>query len=206
MQGARSRYGLLVSALGAVLLAVSVFLPWYGLSFTATGVAEAAQAVQQIALQYGNAALQAAVAPAQSASASLAGHEFLSVSAHQVLHDLNVVLLVIAVLGLLDALVPLARASVPLPEGAGRAVVLLGIIAALCVGYRMVDPPFPGTNGVLALKLREGAWLALIGSLMMAIGGIWPRSTVLHAALGEEPPAPGSASVFAALSGWTPGS
>ena len=43
MVGERSRYGLLVSALGAVLLAVSVFLPWYGVSFTANGIALAQQ-------------------------------------------------------------------------------------------------------------------------------------------------------------------
>jgi hypothetical protein len=39
MAGDRPRYGSLVSALGAILLAVSVFLPWYGVSFTAHGIA-----------------------------------------------------------------------------------------------------------------------------------------------------------------------
>ena len=201
MSGERSRYGLLVSALGAVLLAVSVFLPWYGLSFTHAGLAAAQQASAQLAQQYANSALQGAVASTQSSIAGLAGHEFASLSAHQILHDLNVVLLVIAALALLDALVPLARASSPLPEGAGRAVVLLGTIAAICVAYRMLHPP-SALEGLLALKLREGAWLALFGSLMMAVGGIWPRSVILRSAVeGEQA---GASSPFAALSGWTP--
>ena len=58
MAGDRSRYGLLVSALGAIVLALSVFLPWYGVSFTASGIAVAEQAGDQFAAQFGNAALQ----------------------------------------------------------------------------------------------------------------------------------------------------
>ena len=38
MTNERSRYGLLVSSLGAALLAGSVFLPWYGVSVTQAGV------------------------------------------------------------------------------------------------------------------------------------------------------------------------
>jgi hypothetical protein len=201
MSGERSRYGLLVSALGAVLLAVSVFLPWYGLSFTEAGAAAAQQASAQLAQQFGNSALQGALASTQSRIAGLAGHEFASLSAHQILHDLNVVLLVLAALALLDALVPLARAGASVPAGAGRAVVLLGTIATICVAYRMVHPP-SAFEGLLALKLREGAWLALFGSLMMAVGGIWPRSAILRFAVEGEPVAAGSP--FAALSGWTP--
>ncbi len=143
MTGARSRYGLAVSALGAVLLAISVFLPWYGVSFTTAGIATAEQTVGELAQQYGNSALQAQVAGAESSAASYAGREFGSLSAHQVLHDLNVVLLVLAGLALLDALVPLARTASPLPDGAGRAVVLLGAIAAVCVIYRMWIRPRP---------------------------------------------------------------
>jgi hypothetical protein len=46
MDGSRSRYGLLVSALGAGLLATAVFLPWYG----AVHVSGAARAGAQPAL------------------------------------------------------------------------------------------------------------------------------------------------------------
>ena len=204
MSGARSRYGLLVSALGAALLAVAVFLPWYGLSLTSTGAALAQQTDEHLVQQFGNAGLQAQLAGLHSSIAALAGHELAAVSAHQVLHDLNVVLLVLAALAMTDALVALARASAPAGDGAGRAVVLLGAIAAVCVGYRMIHPPMPA-QAIVALKLREGAWLALLGSLMVAIGGIWPRSTILQAAVdGDLPAASAEGSVFAALSGWTP--
>ena len=64
MAADRSRYGLLVSALGAVLLAVAVFLPWYGLSFTAHGIALAQQVGDQFAAQYGNAEMQQRPGPA----------------------------------------------------------------------------------------------------------------------------------------------
>jgi len=206
MSGARSRYGLLVSALGAALLAVAVFLPWYGLSLTSTGAAVAQQTDEQLVQQFGNAGLQAQLAGLHSSIAGLAGRELGSVSAHQVLHDLNVVLLVLAALALIDSLVALARASAPLADGAGRAVVLLGAVAAICVCYRMVHPPMPAQD-ILALKLREGAWLALLGSLMIALGGIWPRSVILRAAVdGDAPARSGEDSVFAALSGWTPSS
>ncbi len=206
MSAARSRYGLLVSALGAALLAVAVFLPWYGLSLTATGAAVAQQTDEQLVQQFGNAGLQARLGGLHNSIAGLAGRELGSVSAHQVLHDLNVVLLVLAALALIDALIALARASAPLPDGAGRAVVLLGALASVCVGYRMVHPPIPAQD-VLALKLREGAWLALLGSLMVALGGIWPRSAILRAAVdGDLPAHSGEDSVFAALSGWTPSS
>lgn len=201
MQGERSRYGLLVSALGAVLLAVSVFLPWYGVSFTQSGLALAQQTSEQLAQQFGNASLQAAVAGMHTQLSGLQGHEFASLSAHQALHDMNMLLLALAGLALLDALVPMARAAAaPLPAGAGRAVVLLGMLAALCVIFRMADPPAP-VGDVFALSLREGCWLALLGSLMMVVGGVWPRALILRAALeGEEL----AASPFAALSGWTP--
>ena len=40
--------------------------------------------------------------------------------------------------------------------------------------YRMAAPPVPA-GGLVALSLREGSWLALLGSLMMVLGPIWPR-------------------------------
>ncbi len=71
-----------------------------------------------------------------------------------------------------------------------------------------MDPP--PTEGLLALKLRGGVWLALFGSLMIALGGIWPRSSILSVGFEDELPGPAGAGsaggAFAALSGWTPGS
>jgi hypothetical protein len=144
----RSRYGLLVSALGAIVLIVSVFLPWYEVAF-----------------------------PLHAGAGAVAGHQVATMTGHRALRDVDVVLLVLAALAILDALAPLAPTGRPLPGGAGGSVVLLGAVAAALVLFRMLAPP----SGVTVLSLREGAWLALLGSLMISLGGMWPRSIGLLA-------------------------
>jgi hypothetical protein len=201
MSGNRSRYGLLISALGAILLAVSVFLPWYGISFTASGVALVQQVTGQLAAQFGNATLQSLVGSQHASLAGLAGQQFTAVSAHQVLKNLNIVLLALAALAMLDALIPLARASSAGPDGGGAAVVVLGVIAMLCVLYRILQPPALAENFV-SLSLREGAWLALIGSVAIVLGGLWPSR--LRASDAKSPEVK-LESAWSGLSGWTPG-
>ncbi len=146
------------------MLAVSVFLPWYGVSFTAAGIAIVQQAGDQIASQFGNGSLQSLMGAFHHQVGSLAGQQFTALSAHQALHVINIVLLVLAGLAMLDAILPLARAEVSLPAGAGGSVVVLGTLAAICVVYRMLHPPTPAGE-LVVLSLREGAWLALLGSL-----------------------------------------
>jgi hypothetical protein len=174
MANDRSRYGLLVSALGAVLLAISVFLPWYAVNLTPDGATFAANALQSLAGQFGNGTLQQLAASVHGGVSSLSGQEIAALTAHQVLHDLGVVLLVLAGIALIDALMALARSAAPAGAGAGRAIVLVGLLATVCVIYRMAEPPVPA-GGLVALSLREGSWLALLGSLMMVLGPIWPR-------------------------------
>lgn len=197
MDANRSQYGLLVSALGALLLAVAVFLPWYGLSFTAGGIATVQQTSHEFVTQYGNAALQSQLNGFYHADlASLAGHQITALSAHQMLKDLSVVLLLTAGVAVLLALIPLVRPESSAGEGAGLAVV--GVLAAICVIYRMMQPPTP-PGGVLALSLREGSWLALLGSLAIMAGGLWPRRMTSPGASAEK-----RRTVWADLSGWTP--
>jgi hypothetical protein len=195
----RSRYGLLVSALGAIVLAVSVFLPWYGMSFTASGIAFAQRIGDQVASQFGNAALQGRVAGLHTDLSGLAGHQFVAMSAHQSLKHLNVVLLILAGMAIVVSLVPLAR-SEPLLRGGGDGTLLtlIGALAAACVLYRMIEPPNIA-GGFVTLSLREGAWLALLGSLAMVVGVVWPRGLNLSAAPGQT-----GGSVWSELSGWTP--
>jgi hypothetical protein len=200
MVGNRSRYGLLVSAFGAILLAVSVFLPWYALSLTAGGVAFAQHASEQAAAQFGNASLQSYMGAIHADIGGLAGQQFAAVSAHQVLKDMNIILLVLAGLAIVDALIPLARTGAPVPGGAGGSVVLLGALAGACVLFRMIDPPTPA-GGMLSLSLREGAWLALLGSAAMVVGGIWPRAVYAPATPDKQ-----MQTAFSGLSGWTPDS
>jgi hypothetical protein len=194
----RRRYGQLLSALGAVVLAISVFLPWYGLSFTTAGVAYAQQLSSQVASQYGNAALQGYVSGLHTDLGALVGHQFVAVSAHQVLKRLNVVLLFVAGLGVLLSLIPLARGESLRPQGDGSAIALLGAVAGVCVVYRMVAPPSQG-NPLIAFSLREGAWLALLGSLAMIAGALWPAV----AGAGSRSAAP-LEDAWSGLSGWTP--
>jgi hypothetical protein len=134
-----------MSALGAVVLAVAALLPWYRVSSIVHAVG------------------------ARSVGARSLG----VISSHQALPDMRILLLVLAGLALLDTLLPLARTGGPVPGGAGGSVALLGTVAALCALYRIVDPP--GLSGdVAALSLLAGPWLALLGSLAMLLGGVWP--------------------------------
>jgi hypothetical protein len=194
----RSRYGLLVSVLGAVLTGLAVFLPWYGVSFTASGVARAQLAGEEIIARYGNAALQGFAGSLHASLAGLAGRDLGSVTGHQVLGGLGTVLLVLAALALVDALLPLVRSG-RVPDGAGRALPLLGLAAGACVAFRILVPPAPAGD-VLSLSPREGAWLALVGAGMIIAGGLWPRTRTVVGSVAE-PPLEG---VWAELSGWTP--
>lgn len=198
MASDRPRYGLLVSAFGAILLAVSVFLPWYGLSFTETGIAFVQHVATQVASQYGNATLQSYVGSQHATLGALAGQEFAAMSAHQALKNLNVVLLALAGLAALDALIPLARSSSS-SEG-GAALVLLGAAAAVCVLYRILYPPSPAGE-LVSLSVREGAWLALLGSAAILAGGLWPRRKVSRDFREDT-----LQTAWSGLSGWTPGS
>jgi hypothetical protein len=197
MAGDGHRYGRFCSALGAALLAVSVFLPWYGISITAQGVSLAQGVGDQIAEQFGNAALKAEMEPLRAGLGSLVGQQVGAVSGHQALKYLSIVLLVLAGLALLDSLSALARNSEP-ADGAGASLVLLGALAGVCVVFRMIDPPSP-PGGLVSLSLREGAWLALFASAMILGGGLWPKVSAPVQA-----PEPAVEDALARLSGWTP--
>jgi hypothetical protein len=134
--GERPRHALLLSALGAVTLAVGAFLPWYGASTIAARIP---------------------ATPARGAPAAV-----------------QVILLVLAALALLDALLGLARVSGSAPAGAGASVAVLAVLAIACVAYRMIEPPALA-GGVPSGALREGAWIALVSSIAMILGGLWPR-------------------------------
>ncbi len=200
MGESRSTYGPALSVLGAIVLAVAVFLPWYGVSFTEHSIAVAQQAGEQFASQYGNAALQSHLSALQSGFAGLAGHELFALSAHQALSTLNVVLLIIAGLGILISLLALVGPAAASSEANRGPLALLGLVAAACVVFRMLDKPAPAAGELLSLSLREGAWLALIGALCMAAGALLPRrESVSRASLPDA-----GANVFSELSGWTP--
>jgi hypothetical protein len=166
------RVGPVISAVGAALLAVSVFLPWYTVSITVSGAASAQLALNGIAQQYGNALLQQEASSIGAGFSALAGHSLGTLSAHQALKTISVVLLLLAALALLAALLQLAGISGPI-ETDGRQVAVVGILAVLLVLYRMVDHP-ASASGALSLSLTWGSWLALLSSVAIIVGGLWP--------------------------------
>jgi hypothetical protein len=172
MAGDRPRTGALIATVGAALLAVSVFLPWYSLTLTANGAASAQQALDNVTLQFGNAAFQSQAKSLGSGFNAFAGHQLATLSAHQALKDLYVVLLILAAVAFASALSCLAGAS----HASGGQIALVGLMAALCVLFRMVAKPVAEAE-VFSLSLSWGIWLALGSCIAIIAGGAWPRHT-----------------------------
>lgn len=190
----RLKTGPLISAVGAALLGVSVFLPWYGIGLTANGAATAQQAFDSAAQRFGNAAFQAEAKTVSAGFGAYAGHQVATLSAHQLLKDISVLLLLLAATALVMALLHLA-ATAASPRAGGGQIALVGLMAILCVLFRMVDRPAPA-EGVFSLSLSWGIWLALGSSVAIVLGGLWPT---------DAPRRTGSSEVaWDKLSGWTP--
>jgi len=188
------RTGDLIAALGAALLAVAVFQPWYAVSLTAAGAASAQHALNNLALQFGNAALQSQVQGVTSRFNAFAGHQIATLSADQVLKYVHVVLLILAGAAFLSALSRLAGAS----QVSGGQIASLGLAATVCVLFRMVAKP-AAPEEVFSLSLQWGAWLALGSSAAILAGGAWPRL-----ARSATPGAVTLDKTWEGLSGWTP--
>ena len=188
MAGERPRYGLFVSALGAVVLAISVFLAWYGVSFTPHGIAFAQQVGNLLASHVGSVTLQGYMASLHANLSGFAGHEFLSLSAHQALKTFNVVLLIAGGLGCVIALFALAGSTSG--EANRGSLALLGAVAAACVLYRMVELPSPS---------GEMFALSLLGAIAMIAGALWPARTGQASSV-----LPDAQDAWSQLSGWTP--
>jgi hypothetical protein len=161
--------GFLISALGAAVLAVSVFLPWYGVSITASGAASAQQELATVAQQYGNASFQTGASAVGAEFGAIAGRQLATVSAHDVLKDLGPLLLLLAALALLASLLRLAGIT-GLGAGGGQ-IALAGGAAALLVLFRMLERPGAQAAGLVSLSLAWGVWLALLGAAAIVAGG-----------------------------------
>jgi len=200
MSDDRPRYGPLVATASAAMLAVSVFLPWYGVSLTASGTAYFQQVTDQVVTQWGNAALQSELGAANARVSGLAGHQLATLSGHQALKYTSIVLLLLGGVAFLLALLRLVD-SAGLPSANGSSIAGLGVLATICVLFRMGQPPSaPGQFAeYFSLSLRYGAWLALLSSLGMVLGGVWPRIVSRHAGSARE-----SEKLWSGLSGWTP--
>ena len=170
MNDDRSPLGLLIAALGAAVLAISVFLPWYGVSITASGAATAQQQLTTVAQQYGNSTLQTEANGLGAEFSSLAGRQLTTVSAHQALKDLGPILLILAGISLLASLLRLAGIT-GLLEASGGQIALAGGAAAVFVLFRMLSPPGVQTQ-LVSLSLSWGSWLALLSAAAIVGGGL----------------------------------
>jgi hypothetical protein len=175
-----------------MLTVISVFLPWYGLSFTSAAVDFVDGAVGQVIPQFSGSIYEAHMRQAGNAAV---GHEFYAVSARQAFNISSTLLLIAGGLAILLTMVSLAR-SVPALPGSG-VLVGLGLAAAAVVAWHMVATPDPAP-GLIDLSLKGGAWLGLLGSLAIAAGGVWPVSG------SPRPRRDDSSDAWAELSGWTP--
>jgi hypothetical protein len=191
------RLGSVISAIGAALLAVSVFLPWYGVTLTASGVSSAQQALNNVAQQYGNPTFQTQAKAIGLGFGAFAGHQVTTLSAHQALKYLNVILLVLAAIAFLAALLRLAGSSEPIQTG-GNQIAFVGLLATVCVLFRKVERPAP-LEEAFSLSLSWGVWLALASSVAVVSGGLWP--TLRKSQNGS---ARSLATAWDGLSGWTP--
>lgn len=165
------RLGSLISAVGAALLAVSVFLPWYGVTLTASGAASAQQALNNVAQQYGNATFQSQAKVIGLGFGAFTGHQVTTLSAHQALKYLDVILLILAAIAFLAALLRLAGASGSIQTSAGQ-IAFVGLLATVCVLFRMVERPAP-LEEVFSLSLSWGIWLALASSVAVVVGSLY---------------------------------
>jgi hypothetical protein len=175
MAGDRSQLGFLIAALGAAVLAVSVFLPWYGVIITASNAASARQELAGVAQQYGNTTFQAGANELGAEFSSLAGRQLATVSAHEALKDISRILLVLAGVSLLASLLRLAGFAGLLEAGGGQ-IALAGGLAGLFVLYRMLIPPGAQAD-LVSLSLGWGIWLALLSAAAIVGGGVLAASS-----------------------------
>ena len=152
----------------SALLAVSVFLPWYSVTITPAGAAYAQGALNVAAARYGNATLQTEANTLGSSFTSVAGHSLGTVSAHQFLKTVSVVLLILAAVAFVGALLWLAEIEEPI-EVSGGQVAVVGVLASLLVLFRMLDRPTAASE-FFSLSLSWGIWLALASSVAIAAG------------------------------------
>jgi hypothetical protein len=171
---------------GGVVLAISVFLPWYAITLTANGVSVAQQGLDNVAQQFGNSAFQSTAASVGSRFSSLVGKQLGTVSAHQVLKYISVVLLILAGVAILLTIVRLTgTGSHSQPRGT---LALIGFVAALCIAFRMFARPDADADA-FALSLSWGAWLALASSIAIIVGDLLPGgATQVYPQPGPTPP------------------
>jgi len=166
----RAPLGLIIAAVGAAVLAISVFLPWYGLSITQSGATATQQQLVSAAEQYGNTTFQTEVKGVGTRFRLLVGRRLATVSAHQALGHVSLILLILAGVAFLASLLRLANAR-GLLYATGGQIALVGVLAAGVVLFRIAMKPGAAGDPV-ALSLNWGAWLALASAGTIVVGAL----------------------------------
>lgn len=158
----------LVAGAGGLALAVSVFLPWYSLNL--------ADMVRGLAGQ-----LPAQLSGQLSDALGSIGGLTLSWSGWQGAHTIRFVLLLVGLAVIVSSLAPTTSKRRPLVLLAG------GLVAAVLAAHRIESPPgaldisagpfqFPPPAGTATLishliRVQAGAWVALLGGVVVMLGG-----------------------------------
>ena len=170
MRSARASLGALLSGLAAVVLAVDTWQPWYELRLP-SGLLDQVDALSSQFGSFGS-FVHAGVAYARSAGP-------IALTAHDVFHVIDVLLVLIAVGVVAIIVAGLTRERPVFADGDGNALAGLGAIAFCLVGYRILDPPAP--SGLLAL--RPGIWVGLVAAGLIGVGGLLSREPELPPAV-----------------------
>lgn len=195
MSAERSPYGHAIAGAGGLALAISVFLPWFAVTTPQSTIDQLLGKVDQSSPlgQFETRAIT-------QGAAYLQAHP-VTVTAQNLYSRTWIVLLVIGVLALLLSVAALAR-SAPLFAGGDQVPLgLLGLAAAGLTAYRLVHPVSWHSLTFVAFDFsrREGGWIALAGAVAVLAGGALSNRTR------RSPQAADATTVWADLSGWTPG-
>jgi len=170
--------GDLLSGLGAVLLLVSLWRPWYELRIPEEMIAQARAFTSRMG-EMGTFA--------QQGLDELQSQGAVPLTAWQVFEQADAALAVVAGLTLGLVLLNAVGALAARQDGL---LVLAGLVASALVAYKLVNPPGPDVPMAAdLLHATTGAYMALVAGLLMAGGG-------LIAMLGGSPaPVPAAAPV-----------
>jgi lysylphosphatidylglycerol synthetase-like protein (DUF2156 family) len=87
-------------------------------------------------------------------------------SGYAVLTVIDILLVLVALVGLALFVLQATQTSPSLPVGFGVLTVTVGVIGTLLTLFRLIDAP-----GLAGVDVREGAWLALISVVALTAGG-----------------------------------
>lgn len=151
-----------VALLGSVMLGGSLWMSWYRLEIPQRVLDTLGQASSQFGAFGGF--LRAGVE-------QLKANGPLELTAWQAFDGLDVVFLCLAMAAAAIALFELTGRRMLAALDDGTALMLLGVVAAALVGYRMADRPGPSE----VLALATGSYVALGGALAILAGGALSR-------------------------------